>query len=474
MTSTIPTPRAGWLARGFACAALAGLLGSGCMAGGLSGDVEIAVSEHIPTVATVEWDTADADRAFVEFGPEGQLVRKALARVDDTGRARATLIGMKPLSDNECRIVEVVEGDHLSGAVHAFETGSLDVSLPSISVEVLDPERANGGFVITSLLSQPSAAIIIDADGDVVWVHQPSQDWRQLHVPRALRSRVGDWIVYLAGVGYGPGEADLVLDRMAVRLGLDGADETVLPVPDAHHDLVEQADGGLAVLMHDWRTIDGQEVQGDRLVEVALDGTQRPIWSAWDHFDPGPLDGYSPELGWTHANAVDYVKEDDAYLVSLHNLDCIVKIDRETGELLWILGGESSDFVLPGGSTTLFQRQHEFEVLDGGIVVFDNGLPADGDSRVVEYLLDEEAGTAEQVWEYRLDPPQFNVAMGDVDRLPNGNTLVTWSALGQIDEVTPDGTLVWRLNTEMGSGIGYTLWRETLFDVVFEDSPASP
>ena len=455
---------------------MAGLLGPGCEDADLAVDVDISVSEHIPTVATVEWDMANSDAtgAFVMFGPSGLRGRKARARIDDSGHARAYLVGMKPMTENECHVVEVGGGDRFEGHRHDLETGTLGTYLPELTVDVYDPIRASGGYVVTSTLSQPSTAIIVDVDGDIIWAHQPSAGWHQLHIPRALRSRAGDWVVYHAGLGYQPGETEVVLDRMVVRVGLDGTGEETLPMPDAHHDLFERGNGGYTVLMHDWRTVDDQEIQGDRLVEVDPDGALRQIWTAWDHFEFDEQDGYAPDLGWTHANAVDYDREDDAYLVSLHNLDCIVKIDRETGDQLWVLGGEHSDFALPDGDTTLFQRQHEFELLDDGIVVFDNGLPTDGDSRVVEYALDEEHGTAEFRWEYRLDPPRFNVAMGDVDRLPNGNTLVTWSALGQIDEITPDGALVWRLKAEMGSGFGYTMWRETLFEVYFDDPLASP
>ena len=428
-------------------------------------------------MATAEWDLVhpDATGAFVEFGPAGVRERMARARIDDSGHARAFLVGMKPTTENNWRVIEVVGGERLRGHRHALETGSLGTSVPDLTVEIHDPLRASGGYVVTSTLSQPSTAIIVDADGDVVWAHRPSADWHQLHIPRVLRSRTGDWIVYHAGLGYQPGETEVVLDRMIVRIGLDGTGEETLRVPDAHHDVFERGGGGYTVLMYDWRTIDDQQIQGDRLVEIDLDGTQRQIWSVWDHFEYDPQNGSTADLDWSHANAVDYDRGDDAYLVSLHNLDCIVKIDRETGDQLWVLGGEHSTFQLPDGGTTLFQRQHEFELLDdGGIVVFDNGLPAGGDSRVVEYALDEQGGAAVFRWEYRLDPPRYNVALGHVDRLPNGNTLITWSALGQIDEVTPEGTVVWRLKAEMGSGFGYTTWRETLFDVFFDDPLESP
>jgi len=427
-------------------------------------DVEASVSPRMPTVATVGWDLVHpgATEAFVEFGPDRAHDRRARAEVDDSGRARALLVGMKPEAKIQFRAGEVVSDKNLFSDWRDLETGTLGVPLPELRVDVHDPDRASGGFVVTSVLSQPSAAVIIDVDGDVVWAHQPDLDWEQLMIVRALRSHSGDWIAYHAGIGYGGGGPEPTLESRVVRVGVDGSEQEVLAIPGAHHDLFEHADGSYAILTHDWRTVDGESIQGDRLAEVAADGSERTVWSVWDHFEFNPDLGYAPDLGWSHANAVNYDKAEDAYYVSLHNLDCIVKIDRRNGEQLWVLGGRESDFALPDDDKTLFQRQHQFELLDGGILVFDNGLSENQDSRAVEYALDEGSGRAELRWEYHLDPPRYNVALGDVRRLPNGNTLVTWCALGQIDEVTPDGDVVWRLRSAVGSGFGYSMWRGSL------------
>ena len=66
--------------------------------------------------------------------------------------------------------------------------------------------------------------------------------------------------------------------------------------------------------------------------------------------------------------------------------------------------------------------------------------------------------TAQQIWTHVDDPPLFSIGFGDVTRLPSDHTLVTWSSAGQIDEVTEDGVLVWRMNAAMGAGFGYTAW----------------
>ena len=53
--------------------------------------------------------------------------------------------------------------------------------------------------------------------------------------------------------------------------------------------------------------------------------------------------------------------------------------------------------------------------------------------------------------------------MGDVRRMMNGNTLVTFSANGQIHEVSPDGAVIKEIAWQLGSIIGYSTWRYSLY-----------
>ncbi len=41
---------------------------------------------------------------------------------------------------------------------------------------------------------------------------------------------------------------------------------------------------------------------------------------------------------WSHANAIEYIDEDDAYLVGFRKLDSIFKIHAATGERVWSFG----------------------------------------------------------------------------------------------------------------------------------------
>jgi hypothetical protein len=55
-----------------------------------------------------------------------------------------------------------------------------------------------------------------------------------------------------------------------------------------------------------------------------------------------------------------------------------------------------------------------------------------------------------------------SLILGDVQRLGNGNTLVTYSTKGVIAEVSPAAALVQTL-TYASSQFGYATFRETLY-----------
>jgi hypothetical protein len=73
---------------------------------------------------------------------------------------------------------------------------------------------------------------------------------------------------------------------------------------------------------------------------------------------------------------------------------------------------------------------------------------------VVEYLIDGAAMTSTLMWQYPgelADDPWYSFAMGDADRLTDGNTLICAGNLGasadtsRVFEVTEDGSTAWSL-----------------------------
>jgi len=67
--------------------------------------------------------------------------------------------------------------------------------------------------------------------------------------------------------------------------------------------------------------------------------------------------------------------------------------------------------------------------------------------------------TATKILGYTASGATSNV-LGDIQRLPNGNYLVTFSTSGQIHEISPSGTLVAKFTA---NSFGYSEFRESLY-----------
>lgn len=309
-----------------------------------------------------------------------------------------------------------------------------------------DPAAAmDGRLLLTTSVAVPGAAVLIDGAGDVRW-------WTQLTygepISRARLARDGEHVL---AMGINNEEDHLPL----VRLTLDGREVDRLDLPGQHHDFVEHADGTLAVLVHEWRDVDGVSIAGDRLVEVAPDGAQVEVWSAWDWL---PFEGTSAmleEWDWTHANALVYDEERQLYVVGLLGLQVMVGIDRASGELQWTLGGGSLDFLDEGGEPFVLGRAHQLDLLDGALLYFDNGLPVDQASRSVELAFDPARRVAAERASWQVDPPLYSPTLGDVERLESGDTLTNYGLGGLVVQQRRDGAEVWRLATGIGGAFGY-------------------
>lgn len=102
-------------------------------------------------------------------------------------------------------------------------------------------------------------------------------------------------------------------------------------------------------------------------------------------------------------------------------------------------------------------------MLEGGIVLFDNGTPDRGWSEVVELTVDDVAMTADLRWSYRRDPAVYVYAVGDMERFADENTEVVWSTSGEIQDVDPDGVVGWQLSADLGCAFGHVQHERSLY-----------
>ncbi|NNG27222.1 MAG: hypothetical protein HKM87_06820, partial [Ignavibacteriaceae bacterium] len=171
-------------------------------------------------------------------------------------------------------------------------------------------------------------------------------------------------------------------------------------------------------------------------------------------------------IDYIHTNSV-CVDFDGNLIISSRNLNEITKINRQTGELIWRLGGKGNQFSFVNEEYD-FYRQHDARRLqNGNILFFDNGnyhIPQF--SRAVEYNLDETNFVATKVWEHRNKPDYYTGAMGSARRLSNGNTLINWCRAGFVTEVRGDGSIALELKFQ-SDYYSYRVfkeeWETTLF-----------
>jgi hypothetical protein len=151
-------------------------------------------------------------------------------------------------------------------------------------------------------------------------------------------------------------------------------------------------------------------------------------------------------------------------LLSSRNTSEVTKVNLETGEIIWRLGGVHNQFTFLNDPLNGTRNQHAIRmVTTNDYTMFDNGnLHSPSMSRGVEYLVNTTNMTATLIWQYPNPATNtiYSHYMGNVQRLPNGNTLINWAVgnLPKLTEVRPDGTKAFEMNWVDGYE-AYRCWR---------------
>ena len=190
--------------------------------------------------------------------------------------------------------------------------------------------------------------------------------------------------------------------------------------------------------------------EGDGL-ELVDPATNQVLWewNMFDHYDP--TDWVVPEaarlglsgrgVDWSHSNAAVWDPDRSLIWVSVRHFDQFIGIDYPSGQLAILLGNRGL------GGPDLVSHPHAPEVqADGSLLFFDNGnlrTPQISSARIIAF--DAQAGTSETTFVWQDNPPFYDRAVGDADRQPNGNILITAGVSGRIIEITPQGEKVWEL-----------------------------
>lgn len=420
----------------------------------------LEASALVGTVATVRVEAAADASVWIEVNEAGGPTRTFPARLV-AGTHEAVLVGLAAGVAYDWRAVAVLaDGDEIATGVEVFDTDARPTWLPDLTVAVPGADPWTSGFVATTILGADPALAILDRQGRYVWWWRGASGTMPCQV-RTARDGFGLLAMIV--------DQAMVEDiGTIVRVAFTGETVQAVAAPLAHHDFVELLDGRVGYLAFDVRVWEDEDTVGDQLVVLDLDAeTAEPIWSTWDDLVPGVLEYefYGAGLDWTHGNGLAWDAATGDWLVSLHNLDTVVRLASD-GELRWRLGGEESDFALTSGEA--FHQQHSPVLTSEGVLLFDNGDPDTGAlySRAAEFALDESAMTFAPVWTWAGDEDLFTAFMGSAERLPGGSTLIGWGSAGRITEVTSAGEVTWEIESEIGSPFGFTHPVATLGEVL--------
>jgi hypothetical protein len=368
-----------------------------------------------------------------------------IAPVDLTRPAyETTLVGMKPSSSYVYRVEVTADALSCASDDHTIMTGELANPTPAPAVTVMDPERhyQRGFTLAVSNDAERGYAFIYDADGTVVWAAPPGSvpDWPS----RAHLSWDATRFIVMA-LNWGNTDIGVI-----TSMAMDGSDvKSIEGATSAHHDFVA-IPGGIAAFL--W-SADGADAPSS-LVEFLDAGGSRTVVS-----DIATL--YTGEAPSSfHANSVHYHPSDETYTLGDRRWSQYLKVTRD-GELVWQLGGmEPLDpaKVFSGVDPWLVGHGHHL-TSDGTFAFFDNNFERGQmtPATVHVYHLDEPTLTATRL---AMFAAQGSSILGDVQRLPSGNFLVTNSDSGFVQEMTSEGGVVAVIYP---ASSGYSEFRESLY-----------
>lgn len=399
--------------------------------------------------AVVRWNTDEPASSWVEVTSEGG---EAFRVGDDAPvtEHEVIVVGMHAQTTYELEMVSVTEGGReLRSEPKGFQAGALPEDFLQGEMTSLDPAAMRPGWTLANVMTAsygPVIAVILDEQGQVVWyyIHEGEDGGADIQV---------SWFPETAEVLIGPhmagGDRSLKMDlkgEVSWFGPLQPGNPDIFNIQDGqlHHVLYELEGGDHVTVASEYQEVEGEMVQGDRVLQLDPDNAEVWSWSAFDHVPFDPDDIYLG-LWWTHINSVAMDLDDDVAYINSWVHGKLWKVDRATGAILWTLG-EGGDFsASPGHETPWFAFAHSFDPIgDDHYLVYDNGSMERGWSRVVEYALDEDTMSSEIVWEYPGDlavESWYMTSCGDVDLLDNGNRLVV--AHRRIIELTQERDLVW-------------------------------
>jgi len=386
----------------------------------------------------------EPDPAAIRAFFSGHKVRQGRYRHTDGG---------KRLSPVEMRQVRQDLREKLEALGYA--TGSVPAGDKS-GVSVHDSDRAYKGFNLYCS-GHAAEAVLMDMDGRVVhtWSKNFFEVWPLYPVGNNRNTRFfrrvhllenGHLLAIYEGLGIVRLDAD---SNLVWKSGCR-----------AHHDLFVDKNGDIYALARRLTKNPYSKEQKPMLEDfvVVLDKNGKEkrrasihrafkISDEYSHITRIRMRRYQDEADPFHTNTIKLLDggirdtmpdfTDGRLLICLRYTDTVAVMDMDMEKIVWAQTGP-------------YRRQHDAQILENGnMLVFDN-LGKKGRSQILEF----DPATMDVVWSYEDSEEHafFTETCGTVQRLENGNTLITESDPGRAFEITPEGETVWEFHNPNRAG----------------------
>ncbi len=374
------------------------------------------------------------------------------------------VVGLYPDLENRVAVTLTYAGGEVRDTLE-IRTGKLPSIFPHVVVNTVDRSKMAEGMHgcdlhLANRGTFRSTPFIFDDEGNIRWYLDLSFAGKMVAPFQRLRD--GTLLMVSRHVIY---EFDM-LGKIVNEISINNN-------YGMHHDVVELPDGNLLICVgkrNNFIKLDGNFVESDSDFIILFDRKQSRMVREWDvahvmDVSRKDLNFFRPG-DWLHMNGLAFDERDNSIIVSGKNQG-LFKISWNN-ELEWILapkknwgpsgrngdGFETAPFLLTAVDSTgkpfsdavqmgtesadtfdFTWGPHAPKLMpDGTLLVFDNGTYRNYDaqvqySRAVEYRIDEEKKTVEQLWQYgkERETEFFSTIVSDVDFLPETNTVLVTS-----------------------------------------------
>jgi hypothetical protein len=329
---------------------------------------------------------------------------------------------------------------------------------PKISA-TSDPDTRSGDVFLTPKESAQDGPMILDPTGRVVWFRPLAGTASNLEVQQYHDHPVLTWWQEIWSRPQRHVNEDVVLDRFYRTIAVLHGDEHY--APDLHEFQLTPRGSALIVAFPDVKSdlsSVGRSSSGfalDCVIQELDVRTDQVLWewhmlghvpvSATYATQPGP----AAPLDFCHMNSIQSLP-DGNLLVSARNTWAVYEINKQTGRIMWTLGGRSSSFTMDPG--TNFEWQHDAHLIGDTLTVFDDGASPqeEGQSSGQVLHLNTTAMTASLVRRYRHSPPLLSPLAGSVQVLSDHNVFVGWGGQPDFTEYTSAGKQIFNGSFPLG------------------------